>query len=76
MKWNNLKSDVVFINARLKIELTFAKRILHYVRNGDTLIRLAALYRVSVEQIREWNKLTGDAISVGTSLQIYAGSVD
>ncbi|MBL7959294.1 LysM peptidoglycan-binding domain-containing protein [bacterium] len=76
LKWNNLKSDVVFLNARLKIELTISKRIVHYVRTGDTLIRIAALYRVSQDQIKEWNKLTGDVISVGKSLTIYAGSVD
>ncbi|MBL7995273.1 transglycosylase SLT domain-containing protein [bacterium] len=76
LKWNNLKSDVVFINARLKIELTMSKKIVHYVRAGDTLIRLAALYRVSQDRIKEWNRLTGDVISVGMPLTIYAGAVD
>ena len=76
MKWNNLKTDVVYVNAKLRIELMPFKRIIHFVRTGDTLIRLANLYRVNVEQIKEWNKLTSDVLPLGTLLQIYAGSSD
>lgn len=76
IKWNNLKSDLVFVNAKLKIALTPSKKIVHNVGNGDTLIRIADRYRVNVDQIKEWNKLTGDVLLLGASLVIYVGSDD
>jgi LysM repeat protein len=74
IRWNELRSDVVFIGAKLKIQLAPFKKILHTVREGDSLIRLAERYRVSAEQIKEWNKLTGNVVFTGAQLVIYAGS--
>lgn len=76
IKWNELKSDAIFVGAKLKIQLTPFKKIIHTVRAGDSLIRLAEQYRVSVEQIKEWNKLTGNVVFTGARLVIYAGSGD
>jgi LysM repeat protein len=73
VRWNGLKSDAVFVDSKLRIQLTPSQQITHVVRSGDTLIRLAERYRVRVDQIKEWNKLAGETLVAGKSLVIYAG---
>ncbi len=48
----------------------------HEVRKGDTLEKLAATYRVSVEQLREWNDIpqktkSTSSLTIGMQLMIY-----
>lgn len=74
IQWNELRSDVVFAGAKLRIQLAPFQKVIHIVREGDSLIRIADQYRVSVEQIKEWNKLTGNVVFTGARLVIYAGS--
>lgn len=40
------------------------------VRQGDTLYRISQLYKVTVEQIKEWNGLSSDEIDIGQLLKI------
>jgi LysM repeat protein len=51
------------------VELT--ARITYEVAPGDTLGAIAAQYRVSVADIRRWNRMSNDRINVGQSLVIY-----
>jgi len=51
-----------------------ARPIRYRVRRGDTLSTIARRFDVSVEQIREWNRLTHDRILAGGSLTIYAAT--
>lgn len=51
----------------------FGERVEHRIVAGDTLLRLARRYGVSVDDIMRWNALTNDAhIRAGASLVIYA----
>ncbi len=43
---------------------------LHTVQPGDTLYRLARMYNVHIDIIREKNNLEGDTLSVGDRLRI------
>tara|TARA_R110001583_G_scaffold31043_8_gene106603 strand:+ start:1116 stop:3143 length:2028 start_codon:yes stop_codon:yes gene_type:complete len=43
----------------------------HIVQSGDTLGQIAVDYGVSVEEIQEWNDLTGDLIKPGQVLIIW-----
>ena len=45
------------------------RRQVHRVRNGDTLGGIAARYRVSVSQLRAWNK-NGKNLQIGQRIQI------
>lgn len=45
----------------------------HVVVSGDTLSGIASREGVSVDQLREWNELTGDRIDVGQELQVGEG---
>lgn len=48
-------------------------RIIHKVKNGEYLGRIASKYNVSVAKIKKWNKLKSDNIRVGQKLVIYRG---
>lgn len=52
---------------------TSAKEYITYtVKSGDTLLKIAKKYpNVSVDEIKKWNQLKSDKISVGAKLKIY-----
>lgn len=45
--------------------------VVYTVVRGDTLWKIAKKHDVSVDQIREWNGLSGDRIDVGQTLELY-----
>ncbi len=45
--------------------------IVHVVGKGETLFRIAITYKVSEQDIREWNNLRGSKIRTGQKLKIY-----
>ncbi len=45
--------------------------VLYHVKRGDTLYRIAASHDVSVAEIKAWNRLRSDRLSVGTRLTIH-----
>ena len=49
------------------------ERIIHKVKNGEYLGKIASKYRVSVSQIKKWNNLKSNNIRVGQRLVIYRG---
>ena len=49
------------------------ERIIHKVKSGDVLGKLAIRYRCSVSQIKRWNNLRSDNIRIGQRLVIYRG---
>lgn len=49
------------------------ERIIHRVRSGEVLGRIAIRYRVTVSQIKRWNNLRSDNIRIGQRLVIYRG---
>jgi LysM repeat protein len=44
---------------------------LHIVQEKETLYSIAKKYSITVEQLKEWNKLTGDGLKPGQELVIY-----
>ncbi|MCY7408673.1 MAG: LysM peptidoglycan-binding domain-containing protein, partial [Chitinophagales bacterium] len=46
------------------------------VRSGDNLGKIAAKYRVSVTQIKKWNRLNSNTIHPGQKLKIYSSGGD
>ncbi len=50
-------------------------RLVSYrVKRGDTLDGIAGRFDVTVEQLKHWNHISGQHVSRGTRLRIYAGS--
>lgn len=48
-----------------------ATEIIHTVKNGDNLYDLAIKYHVTISEIKAWNGLYSDRLSIGQSLKIY-----
>jgi peptidoglycan lytic transglycosylase D len=50
------------------------RKLVHVVKPGDTLFAIARRYRVTVDDLKRWNRSIGAAISAGQRLIIYRGS--
>ncbi len=71
IRWNNLQSDVAMLNAKLKIYYPQAQAVTHTVQGGENLYRIAEKYRLSIDQIKTWNRLDDDQILSGMNLILY-----
>jgi peptidoglycan lytic transglycosylase D len=49
------------------------EKIVHRVRKGETLQRIAAKYRTTIANLRRWNNLNGTTIHPGQRLVAYYG---
>lgn len=54
-------------NGETKIETKF-----HTVQAGETLYKIATQYGISVDDIKNWNRLNGETISVGQKIAVSA----
>ena len=74
--WNNLSSDKISIGQKLIINPTkqtsskTETQQIHVVKSGETLSGIASKYGVSVNNIKNWNNLSSDKISIGQKLII------
>ncbi len=46
--------------------------VYHKIRRGENLGLIAAKYGVSVNQLRDWNNISGNKIMSGRNLRIYS----
>ena len=46
-------------------------RVIYSVKRGDTLFRIARLFKTTVEAIQTWNRIPGDRIAAGQRLTVY-----
>ncbi len=76
MEWNNLKSPVAMLGTRLKVFVRETRQTFYTVKAGDTLYRIASLFKVSITQIRTWNEMLGDDVRVGQELVLYVETDD
>ncbi len=87
MKWNKLsKKSVIRVGQKLKMHIPSSryasssnssskkKTIRHTVRNGESLWSIAQKYGVTVSNIKRWNKLNSERISIGQKLVIKNGA--
>lgn len=71
---NNLRGTVIRPGQRIVVRAPAAppsssgSSNVHVVRSGETLGVIANRYRISVDQIREWNNLEGSLIRAGQQL--------
>ena len=69
------KADIYFNPATIKKikDGGDGERIVHKVKSGEYLGKIASKYRVSVAQIKKWNNLKSNDIRIGQKLIIYRG---
>ncbi|MDQ0243465.1 LysM repeat protein [Bacillus fengqiuensis] len=76
--WNNLNTDTIYVGQRFSLlaphshDNTSTVGSVHYVKAGETLYIISRKYGITVDQLKQWNKLTSDMIYVGQKLQISA----
>jgi LysM repeat protein len=87
---NQLSSDMIYINQVLKVEesssptptqtvqtpdvVTTSEVKYHTVVSGDTLSKIASLYRISLSDLRKWNNQTNDLIHPGQQFVVSSPS--
>jgi membrane-bound lytic murein transglycosylase D len=76
-EWNDLKSDVIHEGQVLKLyppEKTKKKETTktqyYTVKKGDTLAKIAEKFDVTVAELKKWNKLKTDEITIGDKLVV------
>lgn len=72
--FNHLKSTRLKINQKLVVPVaqSAAKRQNEYVvKAGDSLIKIARAFRISVAELKKINHLSSDTIRVGDTLNLY-----
>ena len=52
------------------------QNVTHTVQKGETLFSIAQRYNVDIEQLRDWNKLTGNQLRVGQVLVVRKSGAD
>jgi LysM repeat protein len=78
-EWNRLESDVIHEGQVLKLyssketkketkKKVTSKTQYYTVKKGDTLAKIAEKYDVSISDLKKWNKLKSDEITVGQKL--------
>lgn len=55
---------------------SLAQNKIHTVKQGETLFSIAQQYDIEVEQIKKWNNLSGNELSVGQTLLVSSPSSD
>jgi len=76
-RWNQLRNNHLKIGQKLQLRGGAAatgskstKATTHKVRSGDTLYRIAQLYKVDLKQLQKWNPGVGKHLKVGQKLAI------
>lgn len=74
---NNLSSNVLYIGQTLKVPEYYKAEdtnISYVVKKGDTLYSIANQYGTTVNDIKKYNNLTSDSLSIGQIIEIPSGT--
>jgi len=78
-KWNNLARNELNVGQKLRIIKKVQNKIKlgtneggnwHIVKAGETLFAVSRQYDVTIDQLREWNDLSNNSISVGQRIKV------
>lgn len=69
-KLNNLTTNKLSIGQKLKLSSDTTSEDTYVVKSGDTLYAIARKYGVSVDEIKKYNNLTTNSLSIGQVLKI------
>ena len=73
---NGLTTNVIYVGQVLKTSSkTAVSSAVYTVKAGDTLWGISRSYKVSVDDLKSWNKLTSNTLRVGQKLNLAATAV-
>lgn len=74
MRINNLKSNLLHVGQQLKIPINDIGNgndyIIYVVKSGDSLYTISKKYGITVNDLRKYNNLSSDLLSIGQQLKI------
>lgn len=81
--WNSLSSDNIRVGDKLSLKAgkqgsssssssSKQQSQTHKVSRGETLTAIATKYGVTVDDLKEWNNLSGNNIAAGQTLTVYS----
>jgi membrane-bound lytic murein transglycosylase D len=84
--WNKLTTKSISLGASLQVvknpihneviaEPVERKDIAYSVQKGDNLVSIAKKFGASVEELKQWNNLTSNAIAIGNSLIVAKNEI-
>jgi membrane-bound lytic murein transglycosylase D len=75
--WNRLKRDTILVGQELTVypgPRSETRKLVHTVKRGDSLWKIAHKHGVSVDELQSWNALGGSStIHAGDRLVVYTG---
>ena len=73
MDLNRLRNDRIRVGQKLSVVATGTggSPLVHSVEKGQTLYGIASQYRVSVDNLVSWNRLSSSKIRIGQQLTVY-----
>ena len=75
--WNSLRRDTILVGQELTVypgPRSETRKLVHTVKRGDSLWKIAHKHGVSVDELQSWNTLGGSStIHAGDRLVVYTG---
>ena len=73
---NNLSSNLLSVGQTLRVSgVPVTNNEIYIVKSGDTLYGIASRYGVKVDDLRRYNNLSGNTLSIGQQLYIPTGQM-
>ena len=70
-EWNNLEEETIQSGSKLLVSaLVRQKTENHIVQSGESLNAIAKKYKVTIDELKEWNELEENNIKLGSTLKI------
>ena len=75
-KLNNLSSNLLSVGQTLRVRgVPLTNNEVYIVKSGDTLYGIASRFGVNVDDLRRYNNLSGNVLSIGQQLYIPTGQM-
>ena len=73
---NNLSSNLLSVGQTLRVKgVPETNNEIYIVKSGDTLYGIASRYGINVDDLRRYNNLSGNVLSIGQQLYIPTGQM-
>lgn len=73
---NNLSSNLLSVGQTLRVSgVPVTNNDIYIVKRGDTLYSIASMFGVNVDDLRRYNNLSGNVLSIGQQLYIPTGQM-